>query len=64
MIVLTYVDDCIIVGPSMVDIDAFVQSTKNGFEKFLLTDKRDIKNSSALKLPTLMRIDSRYHKLS
>ena len=25
MIVLTYVDHCIIVGPSMVDIDAFFQ---------------------------------------
>ena len=45
MIVLTYVDDCIILGPLMVDIDAFVQSMENGSEKFVLTDERDKKNS-------------------
>ena len=37
MIVLTYVDDCIIVVPSKVDIDAFIQSMKNRPEKFVLT---------------------------
>ena len=42
MIVITYVDDCIIVGPSMVDIDYFVQSMKNGPEKFVLIDEGDI----------------------
>ena len=39
MIVLTFVDDSIIVGPSMVDIDAFIQSMKNGPNKFVWTDK-------------------------
>ena len=39
MLVLTYVDDCIIVGPSMVDIYAFICSIKNGPEKLVLTDK-------------------------
>ena len=43
IIVLTYVDDCIIVGPSMVDIDASVQSMKNRSEKFVLTNEGDIK---------------------
>ena len=42
MIVLTYVDDCIIVGESMTDIDAFVKSMQNGPENFILTDEGDI----------------------
>ena len=42
MIVLAYVYDCIILGPSMVDIDAFIQSIKNGLEELLLTDEGDI----------------------
>ena len=42
MIVLMYFDDCLILGPSMVDIDDLVQSMKNGPEKFVLTDKGDI----------------------
>lgn len=42
MIILTYVDDCIIVGPSMKDIDSFVTSMKEGTENFILTDEGDI----------------------
>ena len=42
MIVLTYVDDWIIVVPTMVYIDDFVQSMKNRPEQFVLTDERDI----------------------
>ena len=38
MIILTYVDDCIIVGPSMGRIDSFVKSMKTGKENFVLTD--------------------------
>ena len=41
MIVLTYANDCIIVGPSMIDISGFVELIKNGCEKFLLTDEGD-----------------------
>ena len=41
MIILTYVDDFIIVGPSMENINIFVDSTKNGDEKFVLTDEGD-----------------------
>ena len=41
-IVLTYADDCIIVGPSMIDINGFVESMKTGGEIFLLTDEGDI----------------------
>ena len=39
---LTYVDDCIIVGNSMQQIDQFVKSMQNGPEKFILTDEGDI----------------------
>ena len=42
MIVITYVYDYIIVGPSMVYIDTFVQSMKNGSEKFVWIDEGDI----------------------
>ena len=38
MIILTYVDDCITVGPSMKDIDGFVASMKYGSENFVLTE--------------------------
>ena len=39
MIILTYVDDCIIFGPSMENIIRFVDSMKNRDKKFVLTDK-------------------------
>ena len=42
MIIFTYVDDCIIVGPSMGNINPFVDSMKNGDENFVLTDEVDI----------------------
>ena len=42
MIILTYVDDCIIVGPSMEDINCCVDSMKNKDENFVLTDEGDI----------------------
>ena len=42
MIILTYIADCIIVGPSIDEIDSFVESMKTGKENFVLTDKGDI----------------------
>ena len=42
MIILTYVDNCVIVGPSMTKIDSFVKSIQTGKEQFMLTDKGDI----------------------
>ena len=42
MIVLTYVDDCIIVGPSMQKIDAFFKSMEVGPKNFTLNDEGDI----------------------
>ena len=40
--VLTYVDDRIITGPAMKEINKFVESMKNGHENFVLTNEGDI----------------------
>jgi hypothetical protein len=42
MIVLTYVNDCIIIGTPMKSIDAFIHSMQHGKEKFILTDEGDV----------------------
>jgi hypothetical protein len=41
-IVLTYVNDCIIIGTSMKSIDAFIRSMQHGKENFILTDEGDV----------------------
>ena len=61
IIVLLYVDDCIIVGPSMVDIDAFVQSMKNVPEGFILKDEGDIKKYIGIEIT---HIDEKRFKVS
>lgn len=42
MIVLTYVDDCIIVGNSIKEIDDFIKSLQGGSEESILTDEGSI----------------------
>ena len=42
MVILTYVDDLIIAGGSMKDIDSFSYSIQYGLENFILTDKGDV----------------------
>jgi hypothetical protein len=42
LIIITYVDDCIIVSNSMKDFNTFVTSMKDGPEEYLLTDEGDI----------------------
>ncbi len=42
MIIITYVDDFIIVSNSMKDINTFVKSMKDGLEGYVLTDEGDI----------------------
>ena len=39
MIMLVYVDDCIIIGDSIARIDVLIHSLMNGPEKFVLTDE-------------------------
>ena len=41
-VVLTYVDDCIIIGKSMKVVDSVISSLKDGDEKFELTDEGSI----------------------
>ena len=53
MIVLIYFDDCIIFGNNMKEIDPFIDSLKNGPEKFALTDEGDIKKILSIKITQL-----------
>ena len=61
MIILTYVDDCIIVGPKMADIDEFIVSLHNGDENFVLTDEGDINKFLGIKIT---HVDGHKFKLS
>ena len=42
MIILTYVDDCIIIGEQMSDINTFIDLMHEGQENFILTDEGDV----------------------
>ena len=61
MIILTYVNDCIIVGPSMKDIDGFVASMKYRSENFLLTNEGDINKFLGIEITQL---DDKRFKIS
>jgi hypothetical protein len=61
MIILTYVDDCIIVGQSMAQIDAFVTSMKTGKENFVLTDEGDINKFLGIEIT---QIDNKRFKVT
>ena len=50
MIVLTYVDKCIIVGPSMQKIYAFVKLMEVGPENFTLSNEGDIYKFLGIKI--------------
>ncbi len=39
MIIITYVDDCIIISNSMKDINTFVKSMKDGPKEYILLMK-------------------------
>ena len=42
MVILVYVDDCIIIGKDMGEIDGFMKSMQRGSENFVLTDEGSI----------------------
>ena len=42
MMILTYVEDCIISGTCMKDIDYFIFSMQHGSEIFILTNEGDV----------------------
>jgi hypothetical protein len=46
MIIITYIDDCIISSNSMIDIKTFIKSMTDGSEGYVLTDEGDINNFS------------------
>ena len=64
MAVLTYVDDCIIVGKSTKAIDALIHSLQNGQEGFNLTDEETLISSSALRSQTVQTESSKCHSLT
>ena len=51
--VLTYDDDCIIVGNNIKYINSFIDSLKNGPEKFVITEKADINKFICIKITQL-----------
>ena len=50
---LTYVDDYITIGPSMENINRFVDSMKNGDENFTLTNEGDINKLLGIEITQL-----------
>jgi hypothetical protein len=42
MMIITYVDDCIIISDSIKDVNTFVKSMKDGPEGYVLTDEGNI----------------------
>ena len=57
MIVLPYVDNCILVGPSMMNIDVFIKSMEIGPEKCTLTNEGDINKFFGLEITHLNKRD-------
>ena len=53
MIILTYVDDFIIVGPSMENINRFFDSMNNRDKNFVLTDEGDISKFLGIEITQL-----------
>eukprot|EP00957_Ditylum_brightwellii_P177621 13529295-Ditylum_brightwellii.AAC.1 len=61
MIVLAYVDDCIIIDPTMKDINSFVTSMKEGNKNFVLTNEGDTNKFLGIEITQL---DKNRFKLS
>ena len=61
MIILTYVDDCIIVGPSMGNINCFVDSMNNKDKNFVLTNEGDINKFLGIEIT---QFDDKIFKIS
>ena len=61
MIIITYVDNCIIVCPSMGCIDSFVELMKTGKKNFVMTDEGDINKFLGIEITQL---DDKIFKVS
>jgi hypothetical protein len=55
MIIITYIDDCIIVSNSMKDINTFVKSIKDGPKGYVLTDEGDINNFFGIEIKEITK---------
>ncbi len=53
MVLFTYVDDCIIIGPSKASIDCFITSMQTGTENFKLTDKGNVNKFLGIEITKL-----------
>ena len=53
MVLLTYVDDCIIIGPSKASIDCLITSMQSGPENFKLTDEGDVNKFLGIEITKL-----------
>jgi hypothetical protein len=55
MIIITYVDDCVIISNSMKDINTFVKSMKDSPKRYVLTDEVDINNFLGIEIKEITR---------
>ncbi len=53
MVLLTYVDDCIIISPSKESINHLIASMQSGPENFKLTDEGDVNKFLGIKITCL-----------
>ncbi len=61
MVLLTYVDDCVIISPSKVSIDCLILLMQAGPQKFKLTNKGDVNKFLGIKIT---KLDNNSFKLS
>jgi hypothetical protein len=55
MIIITYVDDCIIVSDSIKDINTFIKSMKEGPKGYDLTDEGDMNKFLGIEIKGITR---------
>jgi hypothetical protein len=55
MIIIIYVDDCIIVSSSMKDIKSFVKSMKDSPKEYVFTDEGDIHKFLGIEIKEITR---------
>jgi hypothetical protein len=55
MIIITYVEDCIIVSNSVKDINTFVESMKDGPKRYVLNDEGDINKLLGIEIKEITR---------
>jgi hypothetical protein len=62
--IITYVDDCIIICNSMKDINTFVKSMKDGPEGYILTDEGDINKFLGIEIKEITKNKFEFHNHS